>query len=42
MYENMTDDFLRERMLARVSDKLDKRPTALIYDTVEATANDVV
>lgn len=41
MYENMTDDFLRERMLARVSDKLDKRPTALIYDTVEATANEL-
>lgn len=41
MYENMTDDFLRERMLARVSDKLDKRPIALIYDTVEATANEL-
>lgn len=41
MYENMTDDFLRERMLSRVSDKLDKRPTALIYDTVEATANEL-
>lgn len=41
MYENMTDDFLRERMLARISDKLDKRPSALIYDTVEATANEL-
>lgn len=41
MYENMTDDFLRERMLARVSDKLDKRPSALIYDTHEATANEL-
>lgn len=41
MYENMTDDFLRERMLARVSDKLDKRPSALIYDTVESTANEL-
>ncbi len=41
MYEAMTDDFLRERMLARVSDKLDKRPSALIYDTHEATANEL-
>ena len=41
MYENMTDDFLRERMLSRVSDKLDKRPSALIYDTVETTANEL-
>lgn len=41
MYEAMTDDFLRERMLARVSDKLDKRPSALIYDTHAATANEL-
>lgn len=41
MYEGMTDDFLRERMLARVSDKLDKRPSALIYDTIESTANEL-
>lgn len=41
MYETMTDDFLRERMLARVSDKLDKRPSAVIYDTHEATANEL-
>lgn len=41
MYENMTDDFLRERMLSRVPDKLDKRPSALIYDTLEATANEL-
>lgn len=41
MYENMTDDFLRERMLSRVPDSLDKRPSALIYDTVEATANEL-
>lgn len=40
MYENMTDDFLRERMLSRVPDKLDKRPSALIYDTIESTANE--
>lgn len=41
MYENMTDDYLRERMLARVSHKLDKRPSALIYDTIESTANEL-
>lgn len=41
MYEKMTDDFLRGRMLARVSDKLDKRPSALIYDTHEAAANEL-
>lgn len=41
MYETMTDDFLRERMLARVSDKLDKRPSAVIYDTHDATANEL-
>lgn len=41
MYEKMTDDFLRERMLARVSEKLDKRPSALIYDTHEAAANEL-
>lgn len=41
MYENMTDDFLRERMLSRVPDKLDKRPSALIYDTIESTANEL-
>lgn len=41
MYENMTDDFLRERMLSRVPDKLDKRPSALIYDTIASTANEL-
>lgn len=41
MYENMTDDFLRGRMLSRVSDRLDKRPSALIYDTIESTANEL-
>ena len=41
MYEHMTDDFLRERMLARVSEKLDKRPSSIIYDTHEATANEL-
>ena len=38
MYENMTYEKLLERMLGRVSDKLDKRPSALIYDTHSATA----
>lgn len=41
MYENMTDDFLRERMLSRVPDKLDKRPSALIYDALGPTANEL-
>lgn len=41
MYEHMTDGFLRERMLSRVPDKLDKRPSALIYDTIGATANEL-
>ena len=41
MFENMTDDFLRERMLARIPEKLDRRPSSLIYDTHEATANEL-
>ena len=41
MFENMTDDFIRERMLARIPEKLDKRPSSLIYDTHEATANEL-
>lgn len=41
MYENMTDDLLRERMLSRVPDKLDKRPSAIIYDTIGSTANEL-
>ncbi len=38
MYENITYEILLERMLGRVSEKLDKRPSALIYDTHSATA----
>lgn len=41
MYGNMTEDFLRERMLARVPDGMDRRPSALIYDTHSATANEL-
>lgn len=41
MFENMTDDFLRERMLARIPEKMDKRPSALIYDTIEPAANEL-
>lgn len=38
MYENITQEFLLERMLSRVPDSFDKRPSALIYDTHSATA----
>lgn len=38
MYENETYDVILQRMLDRVSDKLDKRPSSVIYDTHSATA----
>ena len=38
MYENETYEVILERMLNRVSDKLDKRPSSVIYDTHSATA----
>lgn len=38
MYENETYEIILERMLNRVSDKLDKRPSSIIYDTHSATA----
>ena len=38
MYENVTQEVLLERMLARVSDKLDKRPSSVIYDTHAVTS----
>jgi uncharacterized phage protein gp47/JayE len=38
MYENETYDVILERMLARVSDSLDKRPSSPIYDTHSPTA----
>lgn len=37
-YEEVTQEILLERMLGRVSDTLDKRPSAVIYDTHSATA----
>ena len=41
MFENMTDDFLRERMLSRIPGKMDTRPSSLIYDTHEAAATEL-
>lgn len=42
MYENeLQDGFLLQRMLGRVSDKLDKRASSLIYDTHSSTANEL-
>lgn len=41
MYEEMTDDFLRERMLSRIPDRMDKRPSALIYDSISSAAGEL-
>lgn len=38
MYEDITYDVILERMLDRVSDKLDKRESSLIWDTHSSTA----
>lgn len=38
MYENETYEVILDRMLDRVSDQLDKRPSSLIYDTHSSTA----
>lgn len=38
MYEEQTYEVILERMLNRVSDKLDKRPSSPIYDTHSSTA----
>lgn len=38
MYENETYEVILERMLNRASDKLDKRPSSIIYDTHSSTA----
>ena len=38
MYEKETYESILERMLNRVSDKLDKRPSSVIYDTHSAAA----
>lgn len=38
MYENITHDFLLDRMLSRVSGKFDKREGSVIFDTHSPTA----
>lgn len=38
MYEDVTYETILNRMLERISDNLDKRPSSLIYDTHSATA----
>lgn len=38
MYEDQTYEIILERMLNRVSDKLDKRPSSPVYDLHSATA----
>lgn len=38
MYENETYEVILDRMLSRVSDNIDKRPSSPIYDTHSATA----
>ena len=38
MHEKETYESILERMLNRVSDKLDKRPSSVIYDTHSAAA----
>ena len=38
MYEDITQELLLNRMLSRVEDTMDKRPSALIYDTHSAAA----
>ena len=32
MYEDQTYDIILERMMNRVSDKIDKRPSSPVYD----------
>lgn len=38
MYEDQTYEVILQRMLDRISDKFDKRPSSLIYDTHSPTA----
>lgn len=38
MYENQTYEVILERMMNRVSDKLDKRPSSPVYDLHSSTA----
>lgn len=42
MYENMTYELLLQRMLSRVSDKMDKRESSLIWDTHSSTAAELM
>ena len=42
MYENMTYELLLQRMLGRVSDKMDKRESSLIWDTHSSTAAELM
>lgn len=42
MYENITYESLKKRMLDRVSDKMDKRESSLIWDTHSATAAELM
>jgi len=42
MYENITYEGLLQRMLGRVSDKLDKRESSLIWDTHSSTAAELM
>lgn len=43
MYEEeLQDDYILNRMLDRVSDKLDKRESSLIWDTASSTSNELV
>ena len=41
MYEKETYDVILPRMLERISDKLDKRESSLIWDTASSTAVDL-
>ena len=38
MYEDQTYDIILERMMNRVSDKIDKRPSSPVYDLHSSTA----
>ncbi len=42
MYENMTYEMLLKRMLDRVSNKIDKRESSLIWDTHSSTAAELM
>lgn len=42
MYENISYEALQKRMLDRVSDKMDKRESSLIWDTHSSTAAELM